>query len=63
MKLPQKEFDFELNQNGILMLYKTEKVAEEETELAHKAISLGLSVDILDQKGIQELEPMPNWMS
>ncbi len=42
------EFDFELNQNGILMLYKTEKVREEETELAHKAISLGLSVDILD---------------
>ncbi|MEJ5105686.1 NAD(P)/FAD-dependent oxidoreductase [Chryseobacterium sp. MYb328] len=51
------EFDFELNQNGILMLYKTEKVAEEETELAHKAISLGLPVDILDKKGIQELEP------
>ena len=51
------EFDFELNQNGILMLYKTEKVAEEETELAHKAISLGLTVDILDKNGIQELEP------
>ncbi|WP_160137842.1 NAD(P)/FAD-dependent oxidoreductase [Chryseobacterium sp. c4a] len=51
------EFDFELNQNGILMLYKTEKVAEEETELAHKAISLGLPVDILDKKKIQELEP------
>lgn len=53
----KEEFDFELNQNGILMLYKTEKVAEEETELAHKAISLGLTVDILDKKGIQELEP------
>nr|WP_315028725.1 FAD-dependent oxidoreductase [uncultured Chryseobacterium sp.] len=53
----QEEFDFELNQNGILMVYKTEKVAEEETELAHKAISLGLPVDILDKKGIQELEP------
>lgn len=50
-------FDFELHQNGILMLYKTEKVAEEETELAHKAISMGLPVDILDHKGIQELEP------
>lgn len=53
----KEDFDFELNQNGILMLYKTEKVAEEETELAHKAISLGLPVDILDKKGIQELEP------
>lgn len=53
----QDEFDFELNQNGILMLYKTEKVAEEEIELAHKAISMGLPVDILDKNGIQELEP------
>lgn len=53
----QEEFDFELNQNGILMLYKTEKVAEEETELAYKAINLGLSVDILDKKEIQALEP------
>ncbi|OCA79491.1 amino acid dehydrogenase [Chryseobacterium contaminans] len=53
----KEDFDFELNQNGILMLYKTEKVAEEETELAHKAINLGLPVDILDKKGIQELEP------
>ncbi|MCD9615685.1 NAD(P)/FAD-dependent oxidoreductase [Chryseobacterium gleum] len=51
------EFDFELNQNGILMLYKTEKVAEEEIELAHKAVSMGLPVDILDKKEIQELEP------
>lgn len=51
------EFDFELNQNGILMLYKTEKFAEEETELAHKTISMGLPVDILDKNGIQELEP------
>ncbi|BAP31673.1 D-amino-acid dehydrogenase [Chryseobacterium sp. StRB126] len=53
----KEEFDFELNQNGILMLYKTEKVAEEETELAYKAISLGLPVDILDKKDIQALEP------
>ncbi|MEJ5048941.1 FAD-dependent oxidoreductase [Chryseobacterium culicis] len=50
-------FDFELNQNGILMLYKTEKVAEEEIELAYKAMNMGLSVDILNKKEIQELEP------
>lgn len=53
----KEEFDFELTQNGILMLYKTEKVAEEEMELAHTAINLGLPVDILDRAGIQELEP------
>ncbi len=51
------EFDFELHQNGILMLYKTEKVAQKEIELAHKAIKMGLPVDILDKKGIQKLEP------
>ncbi|MDR6922643.1 FAD-dependent oxidoreductase [Chryseobacterium sp. 2987] len=57
-EIAQKDgFDFELNQNGILMLYKTEKVAQEETELAHKAISMGLRVDILDKAGIQALEP------
>lgn len=51
------EFDFELHQSGILMLYKTEKVAQEEIELAHKAINMGLPVDILGKKEIQELEP------
>ena len=53
-------FNFELNQNGILMLYKTEKVAEEEAELAHIARELGLNTEILDQKEIQELEPNIN---
>ena len=38
------------------MLYKTEKVAEEEAELAHIARELGLNTEILDQKEIQELE-------
>ncbi|MCL1667078.1 FAD-dependent oxidoreductase [Elizabethkingia ursingii] len=53
-------FNFELNQNGILMLYKTEKVAEEEAELAHVARELGLDTEILDQKEILELEPNIN---
>lgn len=53
----KEEFDFELSQNGILMLYKTEKVAEEEIKLAHRAMGLGLKVDILDQIGIRKLEP------
>jgi len=52
-----EDFDFELNRNGILMLYKTEKTAEEEIELAHKAQSLGLKVDVLGQKAVQALEP------
>ena len=50
-------FDFELEQNGILMLYKTEAVRHEEIELAEKAQGLGLPVEILDIAGIQALEP------
>lgn len=50
-------FDFELTQKGILMFFKTEKLAEEEAELAHRAQQLGLDVDILDQKACQRLEP------
>jgi len=51
------EFNFDLNQNGILMLYKTEKVAEEEIELAHVAKELGLEVEILNSADLQVLEP------
>lgn len=50
-------FNFDLTQNGILMLFKTEKVAEEEAELAHVAKNLGLDAEVLDKKGIQQLEP------
>jgi len=52
-----EKFDFELRQNGIMMLYKTKSVEHEEIELAEKAIQLGLDVEIFDKNGIQELEP------
>lgn len=54
-KMP--EFNFELEQNGIMMLYKTEAVRQEEIELAKRAQDLGLDVDILDTDGVQALEP------
>ena len=50
-------FDFELRQNGIMMLYQSKEVQHEETELAHKAQDLGLNVEVLDASGIQALEP------
>lgn len=53
----QEGFDFELRQNGILMLYKSKEVAHEEIELAEKARSLGLDTQVLDRNGVQELEP------
>lgn len=50
-------FDFALENKGILMYYKTEKVAEEEVHLAEKAKSLGLDVVALNKGEVQALEP------
>lgn len=49
--------DFELRQNGIMMLYKSAAVEHEELTLAEKALKLGLDVEIHDRNGIQDLEP------
>jgi len=55
----QKEpgFDFALENKGILMYYKTEKVAEEEIHLAEKARSMGLDAVALNKEEVQALEP------
>ena len=53
----EDDFDFELKQNGILMMYKSSEVQHEEIELAHHAQELGLDVDILNGNEVQELEP------
>jgi D-amino-acid dehydrogenase len=50
-------FNFGLEQKGILMYFKTEKTADEETHLAEKARSLGLDAELLTKKQIQALEP------
>jgi D-amino-acid dehydrogenase len=49
--------DFGLQNNGILMLYKTEKVGEEEVHIAEKGKSLGLDVRSLSAKEAQALQP------
>ncbi|MDF2515980.1 MAG: amino acid dehydrogenase [Sphingobacterium sp.] len=50
-------FDFELEQNGILMMYKSNEVKQEETELAHRAHDLGLDVEVLEADAVKALEP------
>ena len=50
------DFDFALEKKGIMMYFKTEKVAEEEIHLAAKARSLGLDVEALDKQQAQALE-------
>jgi D-amino-acid dehydrogenase len=49
------QFDFE--EGGLLMLYKTKKQAREETEMVHKAIGLGMKAEILTPAELRKLEP------
>lgn len=50
-------FDFAMENKGILMYYKTERVAEEEVHLAEKARSMGLDAVALNKQEVQALEP------
>ncbi len=50
-------FDFAFEKKGIVMYYKTEKVAEEEIHLAEKARAMGLDAVVLSREAIQLLEP------
>ena len=51
------EFDFGFEEKGLLMLYKTQKQAHEEEELAEKAHQLGVKAEILNQRELKKLEP------
>jgi D-amino-acid dehydrogenase len=51
------EFDFGLNQRGLLMLCETEALLEEETELAMRARELGLKIEVCDPKRLALLDP------
>jgi len=48
---------FHLERKGLLMLYKTAKERDHELTVAHKARFLGLEVNELDEKGLQQIEP------
>lgn len=49
--------EFPLDNKGILMLYKTKKTEDEQVRLAKMANEFGLNCKVLDQAGIQQLEP------
>ena len=48
---------FQLENKGLLMLYKTDKAGEDELEVAQKARFLGLEVKSLDAVELKKLEP------
>ena len=50
-------FNFAFENKGILMYYKTQKFAEEEIHMAHKAQQLGVEAVPLSKEEVQELEP------
>lgn len=49
--------DFDLKDKGILMLFKTPKVEEEERHLVEKATNLGLDAQYLTREECQKLQP------
>jgi D-amino-acid dehydrogenase len=51
------DFDFALEEKGILMYFKTQKTAEEEIHTGEIARTLGLDAEVLTSAQIQLLEP------
>ena len=49
--------EFQLENKGLLMLYKTDKAGEDELKVAQKARFLGLEVNSLDSAELKKLEP------
>ena len=52
-----ENLDFDFEERGLLMLYKTKKQAEEEKELAEKAHKLGVKAEIYNDTELKALEP------
>ena len=53
----QPGFEFAMENKGILMYYKTDKVGSEESHLAQKAREMGVDAVVLNKQQVQELEP------
>ena len=52
-----ENFSFQLDNKGLLMICNSEKLLEEEIEVAHLAKKEGLPVEILDKKQLDAIEP------
>ena len=53
----EADFNFHFEKKGLLMLCKTEKMLEEEIEVAELAAKVDLEATILDRAGLKLLEP------
>lgn len=52
-----EKLSFDFQEKGLLMLYQSEKSQKEEIEIGEQAEKLGLQVEVLDQNGVQQLNP------
>jgi D-amino-acid dehydrogenase len=50
-------FDFGFKENGLLMLYRTPAMEEEEIEASHVAMKAGIEAQVLSSAEVQRLEP------
>lgn len=55
-ELAQETQSFLYEEKGLLMLFRGEKMAEEEIEAGHVAQKLGLEVDVLSKEDVSQLE-------
>jgi len=53
----EADFNFHFEKKGLLMLCKTEKMLEEEVEVAELAAKLDLEASVLDREALKRLEP------
>ena len=56
----EPDFNFELQSNGILSMFKTERAGEEEAHLAKSALELGLDMAVLNADECHKLQPKLN---
>lgn len=52
----EEGFDFELKEKGLMMLFKTEKCAREERELAEKAMEVGIEATYLNAEEANQMQ-------
>ncbi len=49
--------EFELTREGLLILFQTQRALDDEARVAARARELGMPAEVLDAKGVRELEP------
>lgn len=55
--IQQTQIEAEIRSNGLLMLFKNDKTAHEEIEVAQKANKAGVQAQVLNAKQVAELDP------